>query len=245
MRIVIIIPTYNERRNIVALVDALHTECAGLPDRIAVLVVDDHSPDGTGDVVRALQQTHPDVHLLQGRRVGLGDAYVRGIRHAMDVLDADVVVQMDADFSHQPKDVPRLIAALASGAEIAIGSRYVKGGRVPYQWGITRRMNSFFGNLLARQLLDLHAVRDCTAGFRAIRVPVMRRIRLDELRVKGFAVLVAMLYEARALGANIREVPVTYIERTHGSSKLGISDIVEFVFNALRLRLRRARPVTQ
>ena len=239
MRIVIVIPTYNERPNIVALVDGVRAACTRLPHRIALLVVDDESPDGTADAVRTLERDVPDVHLLQSRRTGLGHAYVRGIRHAVETLGADAVVQMDADFSHRPEDVPRLIAALEEGADLAIGSRYIGGGSVPQDWPLMRRLNSHFGNLLARRLLDLGSVNDCTAGFRAIRATLVREIRLERLHVRGYAVQVAVLHEARALGARIREIPVEYVGRRHGKSKLAIADICEFIVNAVRIRLRK------
>jgi len=239
MRVVIVIPTYNERANIVALVDGVRAACTRLPHRIALLIVDDESPDGTADAVRSLQRRVPDVHLLQDRRRGLGRAYVRGLRHAVENLGADAVVQMDADFSHRPEDVPRLIAALEEGADLAIGSRYVGGGKVSHRWPLVRRLNSRFGNLLARRLLDLDSVSDCTAGFRAIRAALVHEIRLDRLRVSGFAMQVAVLHEARELGARIREIPVEYVERQLGKSKLRLSDVSEFILNALRIRLSK------
>ena len=134
-----------------------------------VLVVDDSSPDGTADVVRQKQTLYPNVHLLTGKKQGLGAAYIRGMRYALDNLRADAVFEMDSDFSHKPEDVPRLMAALDTGADFVIGSRYVKGGSIPPEWGMFRRMNSLFGNIVARYLAGIYKVRDCTAGFRASR----------------------------------------------------------------------------
>ena len=240
MNIVIVVPTYNERANIAPLVERIRAACARLPHAMALLVVDDESPDGTADAVRRLQRDASDVHLLEGRKAGLGDAYLRGVRHAVEHLGADVVVQMDADLSHRPEDIPRLIAALEEGAELAIGSRYVDGCRVPHDWPLLRRLNSHWGNLVARRLAKLGEIHDCTAGFRAIRTPLVREMRLERLRVTGFAVMVAMLHEAHVLGARIREIPVEYVARTHGKSKLRIFDVAEFIFHAVKIRLNRA-----
>ncbi len=240
MKIVVVVPTYNERPNIAPLVERTRAACARLPHVVALLVVDDGSPDGTADAVRRLQRDASDVHLLEGRKAGLGDAYLRGIGHAVEHLDADVVVQMDADLSHRPEDIPRLVAALEEGAEFAIGSRYVDGCRVPHDWPLLRRLNSHWGNLVARRLAKLGAINDCTAGFRAIRTPLVREMRLERLRVTGFALMVAMLHEAHLLGARIREIPVEYVARTHGKSKLRVFDVAEFIFHAFTIRLNRA-----
>jgi dolichol-phosphate mannosyltransferase len=160
------------------------------------------------------------------------------MRIALDELAADVIVQMDADFSHDPADVPRLVSALESGADLAIGSRYVPGGRIPDNWSVLRRANSRWGNRVARYLVGLHPVRDCTSGFRAIRAPLLARIALEDIRVQGYAFLVALLYEAKLHGARIAEIPIVFADRAHGASKLGLRDIFEFIVNAVWLRFR-------
>lgn len=241
MRTVIVIPTYNERGNIEPLVEALQVEFARMAHDFQILVVDDSSPDGTADVVRAMQKRHVNLHLITGQKAGLGAAYVRGMRHALDALGAEVVYEMDADFSHKPEDVPRLMAAIDAGADFAIGSRHVKGGSIPKEWTLFRKLNSWGGNLVARYVAGIYSVHDCTAGFRAIRASVLRGIDLENLRVQGYAFQVALLYEAAAHGARIVEVPVHFIDRTVGQSKLGLSDIVEFVINAWWLRFRNSR----
>jgi dolichol-phosphate mannosyltransferase len=147
---------------------------------------------------------------------------------------------MDADFSHKPDDVPRLLAALEDGADFVIGSRYVPGGSIPTEWGMIRRLNSRYGNFVARYVAGIYRVHDCTAGFRAIRVSLLRQINLRNLRVQGYAFQVALLYEAVIRSAVIREVPVDFIDRTTGESKLGLKDIVEFLFNAWWIRVRSA-----
>jgi dolichol-phosphate mannosyltransferase len=242
MKIVVIIPTYNERLNISLLIDALQPVFARMVrHRMSILVVDDSSPDRTADVVREKIREWSNVHLITGTKNGLGDAYIRGMTHALDHLGAEVVVEMDADFSHDPKDIPRLIGALEQGADFVIGSRYVQGGSIPDGWGLQRRLNSKLGNVFARYIAGMYHVKDCTAGFRAIRAWVIREIELQSLRVKGYAFQIALLNRALKAGAEIKEVPVDFIDRERGETKLGISDIVEFIINAWWIRLSNSR----
>lgn len=241
MRIVIIIPTYNERGNIVRLLDALRDVFTTMPHDMNVLVVDDSSPDGTADAVRDVQARLPFVHLITGTKQGLGAAYIRGMRHVMDVLGAAAVLEMDADFSHDPLDVPRLVGALDAGADFVIGSRYVAGGSIPQAWSLSRRLNSRVGNLVARHVAGIPRVRDCTAGFRAIRSSVIRAIDLDDLRVQGYAFQIALLHAAIVGGAKVVELPVHFEDRTVGISKLGLRDIVEFFRNAAWIRFQSSR----
>lgn len=236
MKAVIIIPTYNERENLSSLIAALQKQFERIKHEMHVLVVDDSSPDGTADVVRKLQASHTNLHLLMGRKQGLGVAYIRGMRHAMDALGAEVVYEMDADFSHKPEDVPQLMAAIDQGADFVIGSRYVTGGTIPREWGWFRRLNSRFGNLVARYVAGIYSVRDCTAGFRAIRASTLSSIDFNKLRVQGYAFQVALLHAAKNQKARIVETPVDFIDRTHGDSKLGLRDIVEFIINAWWIR---------
>jgi dolichol-phosphate mannosyltransferase len=241
LSVVLIIPTYNERINVGRLIDRLQDTFASLPHEMQILVVDDHSPDGTADAVREQRRRTSNVHLLEGQKHGLGAAYIRGMRYAIDVLQADVVFQMDADFSHQPSDVPRLLAALEQGADLVIGSRYVAGGTVPRQWSFRRRLNSRCGNAAARYIAGLHRVRDCTAGFRGIRTSVLRRIDIDRIRVQGYAFQIALLHAATVVGANIVELPVDFIDRSAGESKLGMKDVAEFLRSVLWIRFQSSQ----
>jgi dolichol-phosphate mannosyltransferase len=236
MKAIIIIPTFNESKNIAPLINSLQNQFIGMKHDMHVLVVDDNSPDGTSDEVRKLQSRFNNVHLLNGIKAGLGVAYTRGMVHAMDNLGAEVIFEMDADFSHQPEDVPRLMAEIDKGADFVIGSRYVPGGSIPKEWGFRRRLNSKFGNIVARYLAGIYHVLDCTAGFRAIRTSILRKIDFSELGVKGYAFQVALLHQALVLKANIVEIPVDFIDRTQGESKLGLKDIVEFILNAWWIR---------
>jgi dolichol-phosphate mannosyltransferase len=241
MKIVVIIPTYNERDNIVPLIQALQEEFRKIPHEMQILIVDDNSPDGTADLVRTEQQRSSNVFLLTGSKQGLGAAYIRGMKHALTGLSADAVMEMDADFSHKPSDVPRLIAALDKGADFVIGSRYVQGGSIPEDWGLQRRMNSRWGNIFARYVAGLYKVRDCTAGFRALRASLLTKIDLDGLRVQGYAFQIALLNQAVLNRARVTEVPVEFIDRTRGKTKLGLSDIVEFIANAWWIRLENSK----
>jgi dolichol-phosphate mannosyltransferase len=239
MKIVIIIPTFNEKENIGPLIRALQEQFKQIQGHdMNVLVVDDHSPDGTEEVVRGEMEKWGNVHLLTGEKRGLGAAYIRGMRYALSALRADAVFEMDADFSHKPGDVTRMVAALDEGNDFIIGSRYVRGGVIPEEWSFFRRMNSHFGNLVARYLAGLYHIRDCTAGFRAIRSSILRKIDLDRVKVQGYAFQIALLHAAVVNGAMVKEIPVEFIERTSGKSKLGLSDIVEFILNAGWIRLQ-------
>jgi dolichol-phosphate mannosyltransferase len=238
MKVVVIIPTYNERDNIGALIDALGDRFSNIPHDMHILVVDDYSPDGTADVVRSMQAGADNLHLIEGQKSGLGAAYIRGMLHALNILRADVVFEMDADFSHKPEDVARLLSEIEAGADFVIGSRYVKGGTIPIEWGLLRRLNSMGGNIAARYIAGISQIRDCTAGFRAIRASLLRRIDLIGLRVQGYAFQVALLHAAVLEGGKIREVPVDFIDRKHGESKLGLSDIIEFLVNVWWIRLQ-------
>lgn len=241
MKTVVIVPTFNERENIERLVPALVAQFGRMQHEMHILVVDDKSPDGTANTVRALQRRYANLHLLLGEKAGLGVAYIRGMTHAIDELGADVVFEMDADFSHKPEDVPRLMANIDHGADLVIGSRYVPGGTIPREWGWLRQANSIFGNIVARYIAGIYRVRDCTAGFRAIRVSLLRGIDLPRLRVQGYAFQVTLLHAAVVQGAKVVEVPVDFVDRKYGVSKLGLRDILEFIWNAWWIRFQASR----
>ena len=241
MRTIIIIPTFNERGNISALISALLEQFKGIQHDLHILIVDDNSPDGTADVVRSLLPRNDNLHLLTGQKAGLGAAYIRGMDHALKVLQADLVFEMDADFSHKPEDIPRLLSEIEAGADFVIGSRYVPGGSVPKTWNLVRRLNSMGGNLAARYIAGIPQIRDCTAGFRAIRASLLRRIDFNALRVQGYAFQVALLHAAVEAGGKILEIPVDFVDRKKGESKLRFSDILEFAFNVWWIRLQSSR----
>jgi dolichol-phosphate mannosyltransferase len=238
VKIVIIIPTFNERENIGSLLAALQVAFDRVEHDMHVLVVDDDSPDGTQAAVRECMSRMSNVQMITGQRRGLGAAYIRGMTHVLASMKADALFEMDADFSHRPEDVPRLITALDQGADFVIGSRYMTGGSIPREWGFLRRIISRLGNIVARHLVGMHRIRDCTAGFRAIRTSLLSQIDLSALKAQGYVFQIVLLYEAVIRGAKIVEIPVDFVDRSAGESKLGIGDIVEFLKSALWLRFR-------
>jgi dolichol-phosphate mannosyltransferase len=229
VRALVIVPTYNERDNL----PVLARELLALPG-VHLMVVDDQSPDGTGEVANALAAAHPErVAVLHrtGPR-GLGRSYIDGMRHVLAHTNAPLVCQMDADMSHLPSDLPRLLDGTA-GADLVIGSRYVDGGRI-VNWPRRRVYLSTFANHYVRGLTRL-SVRDVTSGFRCWRRELLLRIPLASLQSDGYAFQVEMTWHARAAGARIVEVPVTFVERRLGQSKLSGRVIVESVLLPLRL----------
>ncbi len=218
MDAVIVVPTYNEARNLAGLASAL----LALPaPGLRLLVVDDGSPDGTGDLADKLAAASPGrlaVLHRQGER-GLGLAYVDGFRRAL-AEGAEAVVQMDADFSHSPSDVPRLLAKLA-GCDVAVGSRYVAGGRVDDRWGAGRSALSRSANAYARTLLGLRTL-DATAGFKAWKRSALEAVDLGSIRSKGYLFQVEMTYVCERLGLAIGEVPIYFSERQAGRSKMSL-----------------------
>ena len=230
-----VIPTYNEAANVKPLLRRLTDTYSGADT--AFLIVDDESPDGTGRLVREFARRDRRVHLLEGQRCGLGHAYVRGMTHAIEVLGARVIVQMDADFSHDPADAQRLLDRLADGADVAIGSRYVAGGAIDERWGIRRRMCSRWGNRLARWVAGLKAVQDCTAGFRAIRTEALKAANVEGVHVRGYVFQIALLHRLLHTGARVVEEPIYFRDRKYGQTKLGARDLAEFLYHVWWLRL--------
>jgi dolichol-phosphate mannosyltransferase len=222
------LPTYNERENLEKMVRALG------PHGVRVLVIDDNSPDGTGEIADRLASELEYVSVLhRDRKEGLGPAYLAGFRHALRT-DTDLILEMDCDFSHDPADVPRLVAACDAGADIALGSRYVPGGGTR-NWGLVRRIVSWGGSFYARVILGL-SVHDLTGGFKCFRRAVLETIDLDAIHSKGYAFQIEMTYRAARKGFRIQEVPITFVDRTEGTSKMSRSIVVEAVVKVPALR---------
>jgi dolichol-phosphate mannosyltransferase len=229
----ILVPTYDEADNLEPLVHAVRAAVPGAQ----VLVVDDCSPDGTGAIADRLAVEHGDVHVLhRPHKGGLGGAYVAGFRHALR-HDAAAVVQMDADFSHDPADLPRLLERLADGADLALGSRYVPGGAIT-DWGPLRRGVSRGGCAYARRVLGV-GVRDLTGGFKAWRGTTLQALDYAGVRSQGYAFQVELTYRAVQLGLRVDEVPIVFREREHGRSKMSARIAIEAAWLVPALRLRR------
>jgi dolichol-phosphate mannosyltransferase len=237
VRPLIVLPTYDERDNLPVVVGRL-LQIPGL----RVLVVDDGSPDGTGAIAAGLAAADQRVKVLHrsGPR-GLGLSYIDGMQHALRT-DATHVCQMDADLSHDPADVPRLVEA-AQHADLVIGSRYVHGGRVE-NWPLRRIILSGFANRYVRAITRL-PINDCTSGFRCWRRDALERIRFEGIRSEGYAFLVELAWEAVCAGCRVAEVPITFVERREGASKISSGVILESALLPWRLaarpRVRRAR----
>jgi dolichol-phosphate mannosyltransferase len=233
--ICICLPTYNERENLEAMVSALGEV---LPKDSRILVIDDNSPDGTGEIADRLAAERRDVEVLhRPRKEGLGPAYLAGFRRALE-LGADLVLEMDCDFSHDPADVPRLVAA-ADGADLVLGSRYVPGGGTK-NWGALRRVVSRGGSLYAQVLLGLR-VRDLTGGFKCYRRAVLETIDLDAIKSKGYAFQIETTYRAIRAGFRVAEVPIVFVDRQVGGSKMSNSIVLEAIWKVPALRLSRLR----
>jgi dolichol-phosphate mannosyltransferase len=232
-RAVLCLPTYNERENL----ESLIRDLAGVLDTSVdrVLVIDDASPDGTGDIADRLAAELPWVSVLhRERKEGIGPAYIAGFRWSL-AEGAELVLEMDCDFSHSPADVPRLIEA-AADADLVLGSRYAPGGGTE-NWGLLRRFVSRGGCLYAQVLLGMR-VRDLTGGFKCFRRATLEAIDLDALSAHGYAFQIETTYRVRRAGLRITEVPITFVERRAGASKMTGSIVAEAVWNVPLLRLR-------
>ncbi len=233
----VIIPTYNEKENI----EAILRRIFGLEGEYHVLVLDDGSPDGTADIVRNLQQEFRTRLFLLERetKLGLGTAYLTGFRWALD-HGYDYIFEMDADFSHNPDDLPRLYAACeVDEADLAIGSRYCHGVSV-VDWPISRIVMSYYASVYVRLILGLK-VYDTTAGFKCYSRRVLEAIDLDKVKMKGYGFQIEMKYTAKKLGFKLKEVPIIFINRQKGTSKMSGGIFSEALFGVIKLRFRKIR----
>lgn len=234
-RLLVITPTYNERENLERLVERL----LEILPAAHILVVDDDSPDGTGALADVLAARDDRIEVLhRPSKLGLASAYIEGFRLGLEA-GFDVIVQMDADLSHDPKYLPDLLAALENGADLAIGSRRVPGGGIK-GWPARRRLLSRGANLYARTILAA-PVRDLTSGFRAMRRTLIENVDLDTVRSEGYSFLIEMGYRAVLGGARVVEVPIVFRDRRQGSSKLGLAICLEAVVMVPLLRFRGSR----
>jgi dolichol-phosphate mannosyltransferase len=227
----VIIPTFNEKENIASIIHAVIV----LGNQYHVLVVDDGSPDGTANIVKELMQAHPDKIFIQERKgkLGLGTAYIHGFKWALD-NQYDYIFEMDADFSHNPLDLDRLLSACENGADVAIGSRYVKGGATE-NWPLDRLIYSKGGSLYTRTITGM-PVKDPTAGFICYKRKVLASMQLDHIQFIGYAFQIEMKFAAWRLGFKLKEVPITFIDRKIGVSKMSKGIIKEAVLGVLSMQ---------
>ena len=234
MKNLVIIPTYNEVENAKKIVRAVFA----LPEGFEILIIDDGSPDGTANVIKNLQTEFPErLHLLERQgKLGLGTAYLTGFKWALE-RGYDYVFEMDADFSHAPTDLPRLLAACTGGADLAIGSRYCNGVSV-VNWPIGRILISYFASVYVRKVLGFK-IYDSTAGFLCYSRKVLETINLDAVQMKGYGFQIEMKYTAHKLGFRIAEVPVIFVNRKEGTSKMSGSIFGEAFWGVIKLRFRK------
>ncbi|WP_306641076.1 polyprenol monophosphomannose synthase [Sanyastnella coralliicola] len=234
----VIIPTYNEKENI----ERITRKVFSFEHPFHILVVDDGSPDGTADIVKGLQQEFPErLHIVEREgKLGLGTAYIAGFRWGIE-RKYEYIFEMDADFSHNPEDLIRLRHACAEeGADFAIGSRYVKGGKVD-NWPLNRVMMSFFASVYVNSILWM-GIRDCTAGFKCYTRKVLETIDLDSITFIGYAFQIEMKYKAQRLGFKAKEVPITFIDRQYGESKMSMGIFKEAFWGVMKMRFMKVKP---
>lgn len=228
MRVITIIPTYNELESLPITVGRLRQ---AVPE-VDVLIADDNSPDGTGELADKLAADDPKIHVMHRKgKEGLGAAYIAGFRWALE-RDYDVIVEMDADGSHMPEQLPRLLEASVRGADLVIGSRWVKGGEV-VNWPLSRKIISRCGSFYSRTLLGL-PLKDITAGYRAFKRETLEAIDFDAIESRGYGFQVDMTFRVARLGKKIVEVPVTFVERELGVSKMSGNIVLEAMLNVTR-----------
>ncbi|MCC6691108.1 MAG: polyprenol monophosphomannose synthase [Bacteroidia bacterium] len=233
----VIIPTYNEKENIEKMIRKVFS----LSVQFHILIVDDGSPDGTAGIVKNLMAEYSEKLFIEERKgkLGLGTAYIHGFKWALQ-HSYEYIFEMDADFSHNPDDLMRLREACLKGADVAVGSRYVSGGNVA-NWPVGRIMMSYFASVYARAVLWVN-IKDTTAGFKCYRRKVLQTIELNEIKFIGYAFQIEMKYTAKKLGFNVVEVPITFVDRKEGQSKMSSGIFKEAFFGVLQMRFKKIAP---
>lgn len=228
--VTIILPTYNEAENISTLIKKLQLVFNKIKNyNFSVLVVDDNSPDGTAKIVNKLKEDHDNIKLLTGTKKGLGAAYVRGMRYAIDRLGADIIFEMDADLSHDPELIPDFLEKLKKD-DIVVGARYITGGSIPDNWAWNRKLMSIIGNLIVRFGLMIPKVHDWSSGYRGIKAEVFNDVEEGLSKYRGYTFQIAFLHRALKKGYKVGEVPLNFVDRKHGKSKF---IPVEYISNVI------------
>lgn len=228
---VIILPTYNEAGNIARMLDEVASEIKKITTwEVKVLVVDDHSPDKTAAIVRSYQKKYPFLHLIEGKKEGLGKAYVRGFRYAIRELGAEVLFEMDSDLSHPVSLLPRMLERIEKGSDFVIGSRFIKGGAIPKDWGLHRKFLSVVGSYIAQLGFMYFKVKDWTSGYRALRTQFVSKVIDDMEKHSGYVFQIALLDKAIKRNLKVSEIPLRFRDRKKGVSKI---NAIEYMLNSL------------
>lgn len=239
MKVVVTIPTYNEVETIEPVIQTVLDGSKNmLKHDFMILVIDGNSPDGTADIVRRMSNRYPNVHLIvEEEKKGLGAAYIEGFKYAMNVLDADIVVEMDGDGQHDPKDVFRLVEGIDAGGDHVIGSRFTEGGSIPEEWEFYRKFLSRYGSIFTKLVLGIRSVNDFTSGFKATRVKgYLDKINFDEISSSGFSYKIELLYKFYKMGGNVVEVPIVFGVRDRGTSKMEFRNLLDSFWLVVKLR---------
>lgn len=234
---VVIIPTYNEKENVEKIIRAV----LSLEEKFDILIIDDGSPDGTADIVKNLQLEFKDsLYILERTgKLGLGTAYITGFKWAVE-NNYEYIIEMDADFSHNPNDLPKLYNACKEGADLSIGSRYCNGISV-INWPIGRVIMSYYASTYVRTVLGMN-VYDTTAGFKCFKRKVLETIDFDRIKMKGYGFQIEMKYNTYKLGFTIKEVPIIFVDRTEGTSKMSSGIFGEAFWGVLKMKFRKIKP---
>ena len=226
MKLAIVIPTYNEAETIPSLIKELFEKIKQLVEKLDILVIDDSSPDGTADIVRELGNKYEKITVIQRpKKMGLGAAYKDGFRHVLEKLDSELIVQMDADHSHQPSEIPNMLEKIKN-FDFLVASRHVEGSDI-IGWGIWRKATHSIAGVIASACAKIE-IKDSTSGFRMFRKRTLEKIDFDKIRSDGFAFQIEVLHQLKQLGMKGLEVPTVFINRTEGNSKMGSSEMLQF-----------------
>ncbi len=240
MKVIIIIPTYNEAENIGLLLDTLQEVFKKVPEKwdMNILVVDDTSPDKTYEIVRNYMKKYKNVYLLLNKeKVGLGGAYIKAMTYAVDKIKADLLFEFDADFQHDPDLIPEFLEKIDEGADLVIGSRYMKGGSIPKFWGITRKILSVGGNIFIRIMMLDNKIHDWTTGYRALKPWVFLKVKDKITELKTYSFQISFLYYAKKEGVKIIEIPLNFKERWKGFSKMpGVQSTIKTFWFVVKTR---------
>ncbi len=233
-KLTIVLPTYNESGNIEKLINDIFAEQKNIANwELTILVVDSKSPDKTGEIVKKLQKKYHQLYLLEIEKAGLGKAYSEGFQYAFDHLNPYLMMEMDADISHDPRDIPKFVHGIEKGADLVIGSRYIKGGSIPKDWGLHRKIFSIFANLFIRFGFMKLTITDWTSGYRAIKSWVIKNLINHVKKYSGYLFQIAVIDEVLKTGGHVTEVPIKFKERKFGKSKISfiqyISGIVIYI----------------